>query len=129
MAAQRGRGGLLSAAQLNRVAPHAAVLDGIATDTLNTINDQCIDAAQNCIYSISFMLPTNLGATGISNKRAMSIVYFKIIKSLEDRDYKVNLAHDPDAQTWTLGIEWSKPGEAGGPDHMLDYVLSHLKKE
>lgn len=117
----------ITASQVQNACITSQVLEAEIKTILRTFQAEIIEASKNGLTSINIKVPTNFNIANMNNKTAQTIIYDRLIKELEEREFGVKISMSTSSVTYF--IDWGVETKSGDLNHMRNKIAKHLIKD
>lgn len=121
--------GRLTAKNLKKIVKSDVILEGAVSDHLRAIREGIKSQAKVFRSKLVYKLPYNFSVVGMNLVDSQSILYFKIMKQLEDDGFTVKLKCESDDDNFTnnyLIVTWVLSDTSGNIDEIKRYIQDHM---
>lgn len=122
-------GSRLTARNLKKIVKSDVILEGAVSDHLRAIRDGIKSQAKIFRSKLVYKLPYNFQVAGMNLANSQSVLYFKIMKQLEDDGFTVKLKCESDDDNFTnnyLIVTWVLSDTSGDIDEINRYIQEHM---
>lgn len=120
----------ITASQVQKTCATSQILEQQIMTILKTFQSEIIEASKSGLTSININVPTNFSIGNMNNKTAQTIIYDRIIKELEEREFNVKITMSTSSVTYF--VRWDVETDSGDLKQMRTTIAQHLlddKKE
>ena len=94
----------ITADQVQKSCTGSQMIDNQVKTILKTFQSEIIEASRNGYTSVIVAVPTNFSIIHTNNKTSQTIIYFRLIETLEKYGYNVKIWMQPRSRTVFGGI-------------------------
>lgn len=123
---------LVPAKKIRRLAHGDGQIESYVNDLIELVNDRIENAVENGNDHVFVEIQTLFDVPHIKNSDVQRNVYYWVLKSITDADYKVRIifrgGNRAESQRVFLLVRWFKKQDKELRDHMDDYIKKHTAK-
>ena len=117
----------ITASQVKQSCTTALLLEQQITTILKTFQAEITESSKNGLTSVQINVPTNFSLGDMNNKTAQTIIYARLIKELEEREFNVKITMSTSSVTYI--ISWVADSDSSDLNQMRTTIAKHLLSE
>lgn len=117
----------ITASQVQKSCATSQILEQQLNTILKTFQSAIMEASKNGLTSVNIDVPTNFSIGNMNNKTAQTIIYERLVRELEDREFNVKLSMSTSSVTYF--IRWDVETDSGDLKKMRNTIAQHLIQE